>query len=177
MSQEPQSAEHGSPGNPQGSENQDPQHEVELLSARIDELQLALISTREEQLRERADLENQRKRMLRDVEHARKFANERLLGDLLPVLDALERGIETAGANSAVAEGLQLTQRELLKVAENNGLKQLNPQGEPFNPDHHQAISARPSDSCGAGTVLQVFQKGYLLNERLLRPAMVVVSE
>lgn len=170
MSQEPQ------PVSGQG-EHADPQSEVELLSARIDELQMALMMVREEQLRERADLENQRKRMLRDVEHARKFANERLLGDLLPVLDALERGIETAGADSAVAEGLRLTQRELLKVAEGNGLAQLNPAGEPFNPDHHQAVSAQPAGEQAAGTVLQVFQKGYLLNERLLRPAMVVVAQ
>ncbi|ODU45349.1 nucleotide exchange factor GrpE [uncultured Aquimonas sp.] len=169
MSQEPQPVA--------GQEHPEPQSEVELLSARIDELQMALMMVREEQLRERADLENQRKRMLRDVEHARKFANERLLGDLLPVLDALERGIETAGSDSAVAEGLKLTQRELLKVAESNGLKQLNPAGEAFNPEHHQAVSAQPSAEYAAGTVLQVFQKGYLLNERLLRPAMVVVSQ
>ncbi len=169
MSQEPQPVA--------GQEHAEPQSEVELLSARIDELQMALMMVREEQLRERADLENQRKRMLRDVEHARKFANERLMGDLLPVLDALERGIETAGSDSAVAEGLKLTQRELLKVAESNGLKQLNPAGEAFNPEHHQAVSAQPSAEHAAGTVLQVFQKGYLLNERLLRPAMVVVSQ
>ncbi len=169
MSQEPQPVA--------GQEHPEPQSEVELLSARIDELQMALMMVREEQLRERADLENQRKRMMRDVEHARKFANERLLGDLLPVLDALERGIETAGSDSAVAEGLKLTQRELLKVAESNGLKQLNPAGEAFNPEHHQAVSAQPSAEYAVGTVLQVFQKGYLLNERLLRPAMVVVSQ
>jgi len=177
MSHDPHSAEHAGPSGSHASEAADLHNEIETLSARIDELQLTLISTREEQLRERADLENQRKRMLRDVEHARKFANERLLNDLLPVLDALERGIETAGADSAVAEGLKLTQRELLKVAENNGLKQLDPQGETFNPDHHQAISARASEQHAAGVVLQVFQKGYLLNERLLRPAMVVVSQ
>ena len=169
MSQEPQPVA--------GQEHAEPQHEVELLSARIDELQMALMMVREEQLRERADLENQRKRMLRDVEHARKFANERLLGDLLPVLDALERGIETAGVDSAVAEGLKLTQRELFKVVENNGLKLLNPAGEAFNPEHHQAVSAQPSAEHASGTVLHVFQKGYLLNERLLRPAMVVVSQ
>lgn len=171
MSQDPQPVE-----GHQGADAE-PMSEVELLSARIDELQLALMSVREEQLRERADLENQRKRMLRDVEHARKFANERLLGDLLPVLDALERGIETAGADNAVAEGLRLTQRELIKVAEANGLKQLDPAGEAFNPEHHQAVSTRAGEGQPAGTVLQVFQKGYLLNERLLRPAMVVVSE
>ena len=171
MSQEPQSVDSGAP------DASEPRSEVELLSARIDELQLALIGAREEQLRERADLENQRKRLLRDVEHARKFANERLLGDLLPVLDALERGIDTAGAGSAVSEGLALTQRELLKVAETNGLSTLDPVGQPFNPEHHQAISMQPSAEHPSGTVLQVFQKGYLLNERLLRPSMVVVSQ
>jgi molecular chaperone GrpE len=174
MSQEPQSADNGQH---ESSEAHEARNEVEALSARIDELQLSLINLREEQLRERADLENQRKRMLRDVEHARKFANERLLSDLLPVLDALERGIETAGNEVSVGEGMRLTLRELLKVAENNGLKQLNPQGEPFNPEHHQAVSAESSSEHPAGTVLKVFQKGYLLNERLLRPAMVVVSQ
>lgn len=174
MSQEPQSADNGQHEPAEGAEGHS---EVEALSARIDELQLSLINLREEQLRERADLENQRKRMLRDVENARKFANERLLSDLLPVLDALERGIETAGNEASVGEGMRLTLRELLKVAENNGLKQLDPQGEAFNPDHHQAVSADASGAHPAGTVVKVFQKGYLLNERLLRPAMVVVSQ
>lgn len=152
---------------------------AEALAAKVDELQLSLIQLKEEQLRERADLENQRKRMIRDVEQARKFANERLLGDLLPVLDSLERGLQSAaGASDQVREGLDLTLRQLLKVCESGGLVEVSPApGAAFNPEHHQAMSAQHSDAVSPNSVVQVFQKGYLLNDRLLRPALVVVSQ
>lgn len=152
---------------------------AEALAAKVDELQLSLIQLKEEQLRERADLENQRKRMIRDVEQARKFANERLLGDLLPVLDSLERGLQSAaGASDQVREGLELTLKQLLKVCETGGLVEVSPSaGTPFNPEQHQAMTAQHSDAVPPNSVIQVFQKGYLLNDRLLRPALVVVSQ
>ena len=132
---------------------------------------------REESLRERADLENQRRRLQRDVETARKFANERLLGDLLPVIDSLEAGLNIASAEAgALREGMELTLRQLLKVASDNGLKPVDPAGQAFNPEHHQAMSMVDSPEHAPGQVVQVYQKGWLLNERLLRPALVVVS-
>ena len=114
--------------------------------------------------------------MAREVESARKFANERLLGDLLPVFDSLHAGLKAAGADAhPLKEGLELTLRQLLKTAKDNGLIELDPKGEVFNPEFHQAVTQLPSPGAAPGTVLDVFQKGYVLNERLLRPALVVV--
>lgn len=147
-----------------------PTDETEALRAELEQLKA-------QSLLERADLENQRKRMAREVEMARKFANERLLGDLLPVLDSLEAGLASAGADDPLRAGLELTQRQLLRVAEINGLVTVAPSaGDPFNPEHHQAMSMIDADGIAPGAVAQTFQKGYVLNERLLRPAMVVVA-
>jgi molecular chaperone GrpE len=159
-----------SPESPETDAQQQRLSDVEQLTAALAQLQ-------EERLRERAELDNQRKRLVRDVDMARKFANERLLGDLLPVFDSLDAGLTAAGqAPSPLRDGLQMTYQQLLKVASDNGLQVLDPTGQPFNPDHHQAISRAPSAEMADDHVLQVFQKGYLLNERLLRPALVVVS-
>ncbi len=147
------------------------------LASELEQLRAALGSLREETLRERAELENQRKRLARDVELARKFANERLLSELLPVLDSLEAGLAAAGADAgALKDGLEATRRQLLKVAADNGLVPVDPQGEAFDPAWHQAVSQIDAAGTAPGTVVQVFQKGYLLNERLLRPALVVVA-
>lgn len=146
-------------------------------AARVADLENQLGAVRDEQLRERAELDNQRKRLVREVEQARRFANERLLGDLLPVFDSLEAGLLAAGEDGKVREGLELTLRQLLRVAEVNGLVPVDPHGAAFNPEQHQAVSTAASTEHAPGTVVQVFQKGYLLNERLLRPAMVVVAQ
>ena len=143
----------------------------------IEALRGELEQVRADSLRERADLENQRKRVARDVEQARRFANERLLSDLLPVFDSLQAGLGSAAADNPVREGLELTLRQLQKVAGDHGLVAVDPAGQPFNPEHHQAISTQPSADLPENTVLQVFQTGWLLNERLLRPALVVVSQ
>jgi molecular chaperone GrpE len=147
-----------------------PTDETEALRAELEQLKA-------QSLLERADLENQRKRMAREVEMARKFANERLLGDLLPVLDSLEAGLATAPADDPLRAGLELTQRQLVRVAEINGLVTVMPvAGDAFDPERHQAMSMIDADGIAPGAVAQTFQKGYVLNERLLRPAMVVVA-
>jgi len=148
-------------------------------TAQIEALHAEIEQVKDHALRERADLENQRKRMARELEQARKFANEKLLGDLLPVFDSLDAGLTAAGTEaSPLREGLELTRKQLLKVATDNGLEMLDPAGQVFNPELHQAISqAPPSGEVPPGSVLQVFQKGYLLNGRLLRPALVVVAQ
>ena len=147
-----------------------PTDETEALRAELEQLKA-------QSLLERADLENQRKRMSREIEMARKFANERLLGDLLPVLDSLEAGLANAPADDPLRAGLELTQRQLLRVAEINGLVTVAPAaGETFDPERHQAMSMIDADGIAPGAVAQTFQKGYVLNERLLRPAMVVVA-
>jgi len=147
------------------------------LQQQLDALHNEVALLRSESLRERADLDNQRKRVARDVEQARRFANEKLLGELLPVFDSLDAGLNAAGAEpSPLREGLELTYKQLLKVAADNGLTLLDPTGQTFNPEHHQAISQVDAPGAAPGSVVQVFQKGYLLNDRLLRPALVVVA-
>ena len=149
----------------------------EALGKLITEYETKLGEMREILMRERAELDNQRKRLVREVEQARKFANERLLGDLLPVFDSLEAGLQAAADKPQLREGLELTFRQLQRVAEANGLVAVDPVGQGFNPEQHQAISMADGGGAAAGTVLQVFQKGFLLNERLLRPALVVVAK
>ncbi|MEO6065861.1 MAG: nucleotide exchange factor GrpE [Lysobacterales bacterium] len=142
--------------------------------AEIDEV----LRAREESLRLLAEMDNLRKRAARDVEAARKFGTERLLGDLLPIMDSLERGLEVPHTDSAkLREGMQLTLAMLDKTLAAHGLRALNPQGQSFDPALHQAMSTVPAGAIDAGKVAQVFQKGYTLNDRLVRPALVVVAE
>ncbi|PIX59881.1 MAG: nucleotide exchange factor GrpE, partial [Lysobacterales bacterium CG_4_10_14_3_um_filter_64_11] len=122
----------------------------ERLNAALAELQ----QLREQSLRERAELENQRRRMQRDVDSARRFANERLLGDLLPVIDSLKAGLGADVADTArLREGMELTLRQLLKMASDHGLQTVHPVGLPFNPEQHQAMSLLPSPEHAPGTV------------------------
>jgi len=132
-------------------------------------------------LRLQAEMENLRKRAARDLESAHKFALDRFVADLLPVKDSLELGLaaaqdSSAGAVQKLREGTELTLKMLSQVLEKFGVREINPQGEPFNPEFHQAMTLQPSAQVPPNTVMNVFQKGYVLNERLVRPAMVVVS-
>jgi molecular chaperone GrpE len=152
--------------------------DVEVLSRQVSECETKLAEMRDTVLRERAELDNQRKRLQRDVEQARKFANEKLLADLLPVLDNLERGLAVEGGDYAVLRGgVELTQRELIRITEAGGLKKVGEPGEPFDPERHQAMAMVDSAEYPAGRVVAVMQKGYVLNDRLLRPALVSVSK
>ena len=134
-----------------------------------------------ELLRAQAEHENMRKRAARDVEKARKFALEGFAKDLLPVRDSLEMGLSAAreveGGHAQVLEGMELTLKLLTGVMEKYNIREIDPQGQPFDPELHQAMTTQPSDQYEPNTVLTVFQKGYLLNDRLIRPAMVVVSK
>ncbi len=146
--------------------------------AELDAARAELAQLRADSLRERADLENQRKRLERERDMARKFANERLLGELLPVLDSLEAGLNVPSDTAQhLREGTELTLRQLLKVVTDNGLVAVDPAGQPFSPDQHQAMSMVESAEHPPGHVVQVYQKGWLLNDRLLRPALVVVAQ
>ena len=131
-------------------------------------------------LRTRAELENLRRRAERDVENAHKYALERFTGDLLPVKDSLEMGLAAAPeANPELArvrEGLELTLKMLSNVFEKYGISEVNPLGEKFDPERHQAMSVQDATGAQPGTVTLVVQKGYLLNQRLVRPAMVMVA-
>ncbi len=125
-----------------------------------------------------AETENFRKRAARDVENAHKFALERFGKELLAVKDGLEMAL-SASENASVEsllEGSAATLKLLGSTMERFGIEQLDPDGEPFDPEWHEAIDVRPSDAVEPGTVLTVVQKGYSLNGRLLRPAMVIVA-
>ncbi|HEV2540383.1 MAG TPA: nucleotide exchange factor GrpE [Frateuria sp.] len=150
---------------------------LDALQARIAELEASNAELRESVLREHAELENQRRRLHRDLEQARRFANEKLLNELLPVYDSLERGLAIEGGDAAaIREGLALTLKALLKVAESHGLVQVDPVGQPLDPERHHAVSMVDAPGQAAGTVVNVLQKGYVLNDRLLRPALVAVA-
>lgn len=131
-------------------------------------------------LRARADLENARRRVESEIDKARKFALEKFAGELLPVIDNLERAVQSANpedeASKPLLDGVDLTLKSFISTIEKFGLTVIDPQGETFNPDHHQAMSLQESTEHPANTVIAVMQKGYILNERLLRPAMVMVS-
>jgi molecular chaperone GrpE len=172
------------PDLPQGEENlaadnDESMHGLDAVTARLAEAEATIATLRDTLLREHAEIENQRRRVARDLEQARRFANEKLLRDLLPVCDNLERGlaIDHPGTEG-LREGMQLTLKALLKVMADNGLVQVDPQpGEAFNPERHEAMSlvaAAPGQA--PDSVVTVLEKGYVLNDRLLRPARVVVS-
>ncbi|MEX6504231.1 nucleotide exchange factor GrpE [Pseudomonas zhanjiangensis] len=151
------------------------------LDARIQVLEEELAAAQDQALRMAADLQNVRRRAEQDVEKAHKFALEKFAGDLLPVIDSLERGLELSSPEDqsikAVREGMELTLKLFQDTFKRYQLEAIDPHGEPFNPEHHQAMAMQESAEAEPNSVLKVFQKGYLLNGRLLRPAMVVVSK
>ena len=127
-----------------------------------------------------AEMENLRKRTERDVQNAHKFALERFFGELLPVRDSLEMGLAAAGGDVDVAklrEGVELTLKQLSSAMEKFGLREVNPVGAKFNQSEHEAMAMVPTDQAEPNTVAQVVQKGYLLNDRLVRPAKVLVAQ
>lgn len=129
-------------------------------------------------LRAAAEVENVRKRAGRDVEHARKFALENFAKELLGVKDSLEMGLaaaDTADENSLLA-GSAATLKLLTGTLERFGVSEIDPVGEPFDPEFHEAMTLQPSGDVEPGSVLSVIQKGYALNGRLLRPARVIVA-
>lgn len=161
----------------QGQSGESSTTELESLQVRVAELEASNAELLETVLREKAELENQRRRLHRDLEQARRFANEKLLNELLPVYDGLESGLAVEGGDIAsMREGISLTLKSLLKVAENNGMSQVDPLGQPLDPERHHAVSMIEAPGKAPGTVVSVLQKGYVLNDRLLRPALVAVA-
>jgi len=132
-------------------------------------------------LRLQAEMENQRKRSERELANAHKFALERFAGELLPVRDSLEMGLaafDLEGADSdKLREGVALTLQMLTNALDKAAIREVDPQDEPFDPDFHQAMSTQERDDVEPNTVVHVVQKGYTLNDRLIRPAMVIVSK
>ena len=161
--------------------NQAPETSGEDLVARVKVLEEQLAGAQDQALRVAADLQNVRRRAEQDVEKAHKFALERFAGDLLPVIDSLERGLELSSADDEsirpMREGIELTLKMFHDTLKRYQLEAIDPHGQPFNAEHHQAMAMQESADVEPNSVLKVFQKGYQLNGRLLRPAMVVVSK
>ncbi|MCP3669106.1 MAG: nucleotide exchange factor GrpE [Gammaproteobacteria bacterium] len=132
-------------------------------------------------LRAKAEFENLQRRHERDLQNAHKFALEGFASDILSVRDSMELGLDAANNEAAevknLREGSELTLKLLSDVMERYKIVQIDPNGEPFNPDYHQAMSMQPREDVPPNTVVAVMQKGYTLNDRLIRPAMVMVSQ
>jgi len=129
-------------------------------------------------VRSKAEMDNLRRRNAKDVENAHKYGIEKFASELLPVVDGMELGLAVEGASAeSLREGMELTMKMVQKMMENLGIEEINPINEKFNPEKHQAMSMQPSADVEPNTVIAVMQKGYLLKDRLIRPAMVMVSK
>jgi|TARA_B100000767_G_scaffold67968_1_gene64489 molecular chaperone GrpE len=146
-----------------------------------EELQEQVSKANDQVLRVQAEMQNVRRRVERDVENAHKYALDKFTAELLPVVDNLERALSTIDAaddaQKAVATGLELTLKSFFDVLGRFKVEVVDPAGQPFDADLHQAVSMVPNPDLEPNTVMDVFQKGYTLNGRLVRPAMVVVSK
>lgn len=165
----------------QGESEDDSRDDFLESSSEIDALKEELVQAKEQALRAAAEAQNIRRRAEQDVEKAHKFGLEKLVSDMLPVADNLERAVAAASAEgadiNAVIEGVELTLKTLVDGLKRHKVETLDPEGEPFNPEFHQAMTMVPNPDVEPNTVIDVFQKGYTLHGRLVRPAMVVVSK
>jgi molecular chaperone GrpE len=172
------------------AEQQDSEQDVVELTEeqqRIVELEAAVIAAetkladqKDSVMRAIADADNARKRAQGEIDKARKFALEKFAGELLPVADNLERALQVANpedeAIKPIIDGVELTLKSFISTIEKFGMTVIDPQGQPFNPEQHQAMSMQENTELPPNTVLAVMQKGYEINGRLLRPAMVMVT-
>lgn len=162
-------------------ETSEPLSEVDELRLQVEQANSKAEQNWDAVLRTRAEMENLRKRQSRELENAHKYALDKMAMELLPVRDTLEMGVAAANADEAemskIVEGTELTLKMLTQSMEKFNIVEVNPEGEKFNPELHQAISVQEGTDKDANTVLVVMQKGYTLNERLLRPAMVVIAK
>lgn len=165
----------------QGGEELSAEAEIAVLNAELEAAKQTIEEQKDSVVRAAAEVENMRRRTAQDVEKAHKFALEKFANELLPVLDNLERAIEFADKENEhikpVIEGVEMTAKSFVDAVAKFGVEVVAPQGETFNPEFHQAMSIQPSADVAPNTVIAVMQKGYLLNGRLLRPAMVMVSK
>ena len=154
---------------------------LEQLQQQLDEQTARADKNAELVLRAQADMDNLRKRQKRELENAHKFALDNFAKELLPVRDSLEMGLSAAGADDAamesIVEGAELTLKMLTQALEKFNIVEIDPQGQKFDPDLHQAMSMQEGTDQPANTVLTVMQKGYTLNDRVIRPAMVMIAK
>lgn len=166
------------PQEPETGAAPQPESPADSAEARIAEAEARAERHREDLLRAAAEMDNVRKRAAREIDAARQYGIERFAAELLPVADSLLLGLESApdADPATIRAGQDATLRLLLKAFEQAGLTEIDPAGQPFDPGQHEAMAMRPSAEFPAHTVLQVVQRGWLLNGRLLRPARVIVS-
>ncbi|MBM4199999.1 MAG: nucleotide exchange factor GrpE [Gammaproteobacteria bacterium] len=154
---------------------------LELMEQRVGEATKKAEENWDRFVRAQAEIENVRRRAEKDLQNAHKFALERFAKELLAVVDSLELGLQAASGEEAqtggLREGMELTLKQLCAALERFDIKPVDPQGERFNPEFHQAMATEPTTDAEPNTVVRVFQKGYLLHDRLLRPALVVVAQ
>ncbi len=146
----------------------------------VEKLQEEIQRQQDEIMRLNAEMDNLRKRNARELENLRKYALDKFTKELLPVVDSMEKAMQVDRETTTVdqmLEGTALTQKILHKILRSHGLEVIDPQGEKFDPEQHEAVSAVPAEGSEPNTVLDVFQKGYKLNGRVVRPAMVVVAK
>ena len=155
--------------------------DAERLQQQLAEAQNQAQQERERAIRAAAEMENLRRRAAMDVEKAHKFALEKFAGELLPVIDSLERALEMSDRENEqlkpTLEGVELTLRSMLNAVGKFGVLPIDPQGEGFDPNRHQAMSMVENPNVAPNTVLAVMQKGYELNGRVIRPAMVMLAK
>lgn len=154
--------------------------ELEQLQKALDAANATIDSQKDGVIRAKAEADNARKRAIQEVDKAKKFALEKFANELLPIIDNLERALQVQNAEDesvkAILAGVEMTLKLFMSTIEKFDLTPVDPQGEIFNPDLHQAMSMQPSTDVAPNTVMAVMQKGYTLNGRLLRPALVMVS-
>jgi molecular chaperone GrpE len=156
------------------------QEEADAEQSVASDLEVELAAAKDAALRAQADAMNMQRRAEQEIEKARKFALERICGDLLSVVDNLERALESVGGNegdASLLEGIELTRKGFMDVLVKYGVQPVDPLGEPFDPETAQAMSMVEQPDVEPNSVIAVMQKGYTLNGRLLRPAMVMVSK
>lgn len=155
-----------------------PEKNVDSLEAQLEHAQAKATENWSQYLRAKAEMDNLRRRNTRDVENAHKYSIEKFVTELLPVLDSMEMGLATKDATAEnLREGMELTLSILEKMMEKLAIEKISPLNEKFDADKHQAMSMQPSADVETNTVIAVMQKGYALNNRLIRPAMVMVSK
>ena len=154
--------------------------DVEFLQGQLEKLQEQSKASLDKVVRAQAEMENLRKRAARDVENAHKYALEKFTNELLPIMDSLELGLSAsvkAKNLDDLCKGMELTLEMFNTVMEKFGITMIEPKGEKFNPELHDAVSMQETNDSNSGIIIEVMQKGYTLNGRLIRPAMVVVAK
>ena len=174
-----QSVERG--GNARSADDEAVELDIDALQEALDEASAQAEENWDKFMRSQAELDNILKRTKRDVENAHKFAIEKFVSEMLPVRDSLELGLDHAEGEdidpAKLKEGSELTLRMLGQAMEKFNIRQIDPRGEAFNPEFHEAMTMVPSNEVEPNCVLEVIQKGYTLNDRLIRPARVVVAK